>query len=235
MMKNKYIEKIFTIMIITIVTIFICMPKIYSSTIKPSDITGDVTGARIEFEFMEDLGNVLTTVGIFLAVGVMMIIGIKYMSGSLEEKAQYKKTMVPYLVGCILLFGASILAPKIIEIFEEAEEAEDIGNIVLGLIQVVGTFLLVGALMILGVKYMVGSTEERASYKKTILPYVIGAVLLFGAVNLTAVVYETLKIEDTKKDPSKHYCEGCGIELTVKEALRGRCINCQRYPGEGIK
>lgn len=36
-----------------------------------------------------------------------MIIGIKYMTGSLEEKANYKKTMVPYLVGCVILFRSS--------------------------------------------------------------------------------------------------------------------------------
>lgn len=50
--------------------------------------------------------------------------------------------------------------------------------------------------MILGIKYMMGSIEERASYKKSMLPYFIGAILLFGAVNITAVLYDTLQIDD---------------------------------------
>ena len=32
------------------------------------------------------------------------------MMGSAEEKAEYKKTMIPYLVGAILVFAASTIA-----------------------------------------------------------------------------------------------------------------------------
>ena len=45
-----------------------------------------------------------------------MILGIKYMTGSAEEKAEYKKTMVPYLVGAVILFGAAAIAQGVISI-----------------------------------------------------------------------------------------------------------------------
>ncbi len=134
--------------------------------------------------------------GIFLAVGAMMVIGIKYMSGSIEEKANYKKTMIPYLIGCILIFGAATIAPQIIETFENLSEPEEVGNLVLGIIKNIGTFIAVGVLMVLGIKYMLGSIEERASYKKSMLPYFIGAILLFGAVNITAYVVETFALDE---------------------------------------
>ena len=47
--------------------------------------------------------NALLGVGIVVAVIVGMILGIKYMTGSIEEKAEYKKTMIPYLIGVVLL------------------------------------------------------------------------------------------------------------------------------------
>ena len=63
---------------------------------------------------LTSLGNnimgVLNVVGVVVAVVVIMIIGIKYMMGSAEEKADYKKTMIPYLVGAILIFAASTIA-----------------------------------------------------------------------------------------------------------------------------
>lgn len=49
--------------------------------------------------------SVITNIGIVLAVLMSAILGIKYMLGSLEEKAEYKKDLVPYLIGSILLFG----------------------------------------------------------------------------------------------------------------------------------
>lgn len=64
------------------------------------------------------------------------------------------------------------------------------GENILGVIQVIGTILAVGILMILGIKYMMGSAEEKASYKKTMVPYVVGAVLIFAASNLAQYVYE---------------------------------------------
>lgn len=64
------------------------------------------------------------------------------------------------------------------------------GNKILGLIQTIGVLFAVGILMVLGIKYMMGSAEEKASYKKTMLPYVIGAVLLFAASTLANVVYQ---------------------------------------------
>ncbi len=58
--------------------------------------------------------NILTTVGIVIAVIVLLILGIKYMMGSASEKAEYKKTMIPYLVGAVLVFGASAIAKAVV-------------------------------------------------------------------------------------------------------------------------
>ena len=63
-----------------------------------------------------------------------------------------------------------------------------IGNNILGIIQIVGTLIAVGVLMVIGIKYMMGSAEEKAEYKKTMLPYIIGAIVLFAAVNIAKAV-----------------------------------------------
>lgn len=52
----------------------------------------------------------IQVVGIVIAVVILMVIGIKYMMGSAEEKAEYKKTMIPYIVGAVLIFAASTIA-----------------------------------------------------------------------------------------------------------------------------
>ena len=59
-----------------------------------------------------------TTIGIIVAVVVLLVLGIKYMMGSASEKAEYKKTMIPYLVGALLIFGASAIAKAVIAISE---------------------------------------------------------------------------------------------------------------------
>lgn len=49
-------------------------------------------------------------VGVIISVIILITIGLKFMFASIEEKAEYKKTLIPYLVGALLLFSGSLLA-----------------------------------------------------------------------------------------------------------------------------
>ena len=61
-------------------------------------------------------------------------------------------------------------------------------NTVIGVLQVVGTGIALVVVSIMGIKYMMASPSEKADTKKMIISIFIGFVLLFGAVNLVAIV-----------------------------------------------
>lgn len=63
------------------------------------------------------------------------------------------------------------------------------GGKVLGIINTIGVVASVIVLMIIGIKYMVGSVEEKAEYKKSMLAYVIGAVMVFGITTIANLIY----------------------------------------------
>lgn len=67
---------------------------------------------------------------------------------------------------------------------------QDLGKQIVGIIQVVGSIAAVAVLVVLGIKYMMGSTEEKAEYKKTLIPYIMGAVLIFAASNVASFIYK---------------------------------------------
>lgn len=50
--------------------------------------------------------NVLLTLGTIVAVIWGIIIALKFITGSVEDKANIKETLIPYVVGCIIIFGA---------------------------------------------------------------------------------------------------------------------------------
>lgn len=62
------------------------------------------------------------------------------------------------------------------------------GNKILAYIQGIGTFIAVGVLMFLGIKYMTASANEKADIKKSIIPYIIGAIILLVAVNIVPII-----------------------------------------------
>ena len=81
---------------------------------KPTDLqSGDYEEA---FRLGGAIVSTLRIIGIVIAVAGLMIIGIKYMISSVEQKAEYKKTMIPYLVGCILIFAITTIVSIIYEL-----------------------------------------------------------------------------------------------------------------------
>lgn len=58
--------------------------------------------------------GLISNIGIVASVIILMLIGLKYLTGSVEEKAEYKKSLIPYVVGVVVLFGASAIAKFII-------------------------------------------------------------------------------------------------------------------------
>ena len=73
------------------------------------------------------------------------------------------------------------------------DSVQKIGKQILGIVQVIGSIAAVIVLVVLGIKYMMGSAEEKAEYKKTMIPYIVGAVLIFAASNLASMIYNWAK------------------------------------------
>ena len=65
---------------------------------------------KVSEKSMENLSDsiysILLIVGVIVAVIVGAILGIKFMTGSVEQQADVKKLLVPYIVGCVVVFGA---------------------------------------------------------------------------------------------------------------------------------
>lgn len=72
----------------------------------------------------------------------------------------------------------------------ESATLKNTGNAVMKVISTIGVVISVVMLIVLGIKYMIGSTEEKAEYKKSLMPYAIGAALVFAAASIAQIVYD---------------------------------------------
>ena len=106
---------------------------------------------------------------------MMMIISISVVSFGADEKAGKIDTILNGLNG-----NANVSTTNIM----------NLGNSIVTVVQVAGIVIAVVILLILGIKYMMGSAEEKADYKKSMIPYIVGAVIIFGATSIVKVVYD---------------------------------------------
>lgn len=72
---------------------------------------------------------------------------------------------------------------------EGVSEITQLGKSIVAVVQTVGVVVAVVILLVLGVKYMMGSAEEKADYKKSMIPYIVGAVLIFAATTIVNIIY----------------------------------------------
>lgn len=111
-----------TIKIMSILLVTIMFVAIFATNVNAAD-ANSILDTMSKVDYAKDGGianvgknivSILSTVGVVVAVIILLIIGIKYMVGSASEKAEYKKTMIPYLVGAVLIFGASAIAKVVV-------------------------------------------------------------------------------------------------------------------------
>ena len=91
------------------------------STVVFATMPNEISAAAVDDTTIKTLGQrlvgILQAVGIVLSVVILIVIGIKYMMGSAEEKAEYKKTLMPYIIGAALIFAASMFAQSAYDFF----------------------------------------------------------------------------------------------------------------------
>lgn len=115
-MRIKKIKFILGIVLLLIVIQFVFIPNISQAAKGIDDIikSGDefISGGNILIdktnlnEKNSFIFNSLLSVGVVLTVVIGGFLGIKFMLASAEDKAEIKQMLIPYVVGCIVVYGA---------------------------------------------------------------------------------------------------------------------------------
>lgn len=102
--------------------------------------------------------------------------------------------IIPVMLLIIVLASAfvpvfAVTNPSTLKPDSDVTQFNPIGKKIIGMVQAIGSIVSVLVLVILGIKYMMGSAEEKAEYKKTMIPYLIGAILIFAASNIASMIF----------------------------------------------
>lgn len=61
---------------------------------------------------------------------------------------------------------------------------------ILGVIKVLGIVISVGTIVFMGIRFMCGSIEEKAKYKEQLVPWIIGATMVFAITTIPSIIYD---------------------------------------------
>lgn len=112
-MSLKNLKKIFFIIILVFSIILQC--NISLGAINIDDIMSSADsfvngGKGFELSGVKDTSDaiysILFAIGGVIALCVGVYLGIKFMTSTVDEKAKVKESLIAYVVGCIVIFGA---------------------------------------------------------------------------------------------------------------------------------
>lgn len=104
------------ILIILIIITFIFINRFTFAIEDPNDWAPNELSNKDRKKAGTIIGDILANIrviGICISVVMLTVIGLKYILSSVDEKANYKENMTPYVVGCFLLASATTI-PSII-------------------------------------------------------------------------------------------------------------------------
>ncbi|HOZ54879.1 MAG TPA: hypothetical protein PK993_02375 [Clostridia bacterium] len=105
--------------VITILTICMCLMFYIPSFVFASNLNsiynvdnGGFGDANLQSKVGSILG-LIQVIGYVAAVVMAIVIGIKYLLASPDGKAEVKKTLVPYVIGCLILTAGTVVVSAI--------------------------------------------------------------------------------------------------------------------------
>ena len=139
---KKYKKLLINIMVIFIILFNLFIPNAYAgplqdimnraegfvnngenggNVINNGENGGNVINNDALKEGSNTLYNVLLVIGIAVAFIWGIVLGIQFITGSLGEKADVKKNLIVYLVGCVIIFGAFGIWKLLLQLLEPLE------------------------------------------------------------------------------------------------------------------
>ena len=122
----KKTMKLLTVLLLAIVLITFTT-NVFAAEEATTSTTGKINPGDLSATFGSsgDLENkaanimgMIRNVAIVASVIIIMVLGVKYMLGSVEEKAEYKKSFMPLIIGIVLVVAASAIAAFIFNMAE---------------------------------------------------------------------------------------------------------------------
>lgn len=87
------------------------------------------------------------------------------------------------------VLGAEVKPTQINPVYGDSSKLVTTAGKIMGMIRNIAVIASVIIIMILGVKYMLGSIEEKAEYKKSFMPLIIGIILVVAASSIATFIF----------------------------------------------
>lgn len=153
------------------------------------------------------ISEIIEVVGTAIIAIATVIVGIKYIFGTVQGKVEARESMLNLVVACIFFFGWSSISGLIIDgntsgsgtisgkttklSFFNGDLTLALAS-VFNLISMVGKVITILVIAYLGIKYIYAGAEAKAMLKKNSPALILGVILIFCTTTFLGVIANVL-------------------------------------------
>lgn len=136
-----------------------------------------------------DMINVVGTTVIIIAT---IVLGIRYIIGSVESQTAAKEGLITLLIACVFFFGWTAISNLLYGgeqmnfIFTSSTDNtyENMVGRIFATFSYIAQFIVIGAIIYVGIKYIFAGASGRAELKGKSVYFIIGIILVFATTNV---------------------------------------------------
>lgn len=172
------------------------------------------TNTYLDTSVISDIAEMVEVIGTAVIAIATVVLGIKYVLGSVTDKAEVKDSMITLLFACIFFFGWSSLRGILIKnvgydsngavtgisgatqlfIFagNNGGSLENAFASVFSVVIIIAKLIAVLVTVYMGVKYIFAGSEGKAKLKEKGVMYIIGILLIFTTLNILSFISDAI-------------------------------------------
>ncbi len=153
---------------------------------------GDTSTAKAIIDELLGYIEILGTTVIVIATATL---GVKYIFGSVDSKAEIKENLITLLVACVFFFGWNAIYNTLITsgnlFFISSGFKASVGNIYSTVMFVLNILAFIGVIYV-GIKYIFSGASGRADLKGKSVYFVIGIIMTFATITLLTYISKVI-------------------------------------------
>lgn len=108
-LNSKKVLKIVAVILLVMLAFTVIQP-VFAAEINPGTLKADMSADSSDLTSKaQKVMGLIRNVSVVVGVIMLMVIGVKFMLGSAEEKAEYKKSLMPLVIGIVIVMMATTL------------------------------------------------------------------------------------------------------------------------------
>lgn len=181
MRKIVKANKLFVVIIMMIILNIICMSTVKAATVVDEIL--NMSASELLALTKEEINEYKNKMTIAARQGKVSELSEEYAKAKEKlNKALEKKTSEELLDYNNYNPGGTV----------GSEKVQNIAGNILAIVRNVGVAISIVALSIIGIKYMLGSVEQKAEYKKSLIPFAVGVIMLVAGTTVVTFVNEAI-------------------------------------------